>query len=808
MNRREFLQRSSVLAGAAYMTAPTFAQTLFTLGEPNLVIGIVSDIHIRGAETTDTFVHTLEYFRSQRVDGVIIAGDMADQGQEPQLQEVANAWYKVFKDNQGLDGKHTEKLFIYGNHDVEAATWGGTIGSVGAETAAAQNIGKRPAEVWKTCFKEDYSPIWMKTIKGYHFIGAHWHTGNIPGLDTFLQQHAQELGSEKPFFYIQHPHLKNTCNGPWAWGQDDGTVTKLLSNYPNAVAFSGHSHSPLTDDRDLWQGAFTSVGTASLSYLYPMPARENTYHDEGNTFKPVYQMPNMDCSKGRQGLIMRVYDNCITMERREFVYDQMLDDNWYLPWPISASEPLTFEQRGKLAPIPQFASGDKVTVTQALGKNRNGEELQQVTVHFPNVLKKRTGVRAFDFEVQVEYEWVDVRFISATKRVFSPHSLFGEAQDEGEVVCVFGLHELPTDRRYRFVVRPCECFGKKGDPICSDWIDGPIVSLSSSLLLEKQFYKTGEGIQVSFKDAPVGKDAWVGIYAAGKKPGPNDKSYAYQYTKVKDGTLSFTVQDSGEYFAVLFQDGGYTECSARIPFFVMTRDYDASAFNLTTNKTVYNVGDPIRVTLVGAPAMSKDWVGIYSEGIVPRNAKCPTYLYNARTNVTLVLNTSGTTNWTEPLPQGTYFVNYFMTDGYTEPFLRKYFVIGKPVLLRSTQQAYTTTDAVVLTYSGLSSALGGQLCLQQGTTWQPVQDLAGTEGRVDLNPQQAGEYKYCVCIDGIPVSPVVALSVTSSTSIGGDTPAADRQENQAVYRLNGTRVENERNLSRGLYIISGEKVLR
>ena len=66
---------------------------------------------------------------------------------------------------------------------------------------------------------------------------------------------------------------------------------------------------------------------------------------------------------------------------------------------------------------------------------------------------------------------MDVRFISSTKRVFSPHCYMPESHDTDEVICVFGLSELPKDFRYRFVVRPCECFGKKGDPIYTDWIE-------------------------------------------------------------------------------------------------------------------------------------------------------------------------------------------------------------------------------------------------------------------------------------------------------------------------------------------------
>lgn len=812
MNRREFIQRSTALAGAAYLGTPALADSLMTLGDPNLIIGIVSDIHIRGTETAVTFKHTLEYFRQQKVDGVIIAGDMADQGLEPQLKVVADTWYSVFPNDEGLDGKHTEKLFIYGNHDMEAYTWGSVTGSVGSETANAQGIGRHPAEVWKTHFKEDYTPIWFKTIKGYHFIGAHWHTNNIPGLETLMQQHAQELETEKPFFYIQHPHLKNTCNGPWAWGQDDGTVTRIMEKYPNAVAFSGHSHSPLTDERDLWQGKFTSIGTASLQYLYPMPARENTYQDDSN-LKPVYQMPNMDCSQGRQGMVMRVYDNCLTFERREFVYDQNVGDSWMLPWPISQSQPLTYENRGKVAPIPQFQPGDSVSLTQAQGKDRNGNSTEQVTVHFPNVLKKQGGVRAFDFEVQVEWEWLDCRFISATKRVFSPKSLFGEAQDEGEVTCVFSTGELPKDRSFRFIVRPCECFGGKGEPICSEWVrDGKIpTSMTSSLSLAKQFYKTGEEISVQFKDAPVGTDAWVGIYVHDKNPGSDSPSYAYQYTKVKDGTLTFKVSASEEYYAVLFKDGGYSECSVRVPFFVLTRDFDPAAFVMKTNKLAYNVGDPVRVSLTKAPYIAKDWVGIYSEGLVPADEKCPTWQYLSAVTGTISLNTSGSRNWTSALAAGYYFVGYFCSDGYTEPFPRKFFAIGKPAKLNTDTTSITTKDNTTVHFSGLSANLQCQLCHQaeNETVWTPLHSLSGKEGTLSLGTLDQGTHKYAICLDGTPISTTLTLQVKmdQEDSVGAVTET--NSPSAPVFRLDGSKAGTSlSSLRSGLYIVGGTKVLK
>ena len=97
----------------------------------------------------------------------------------------------------------------------------------------------------------------------------------------------------------------------------------------------------------------------------------------------------------------------------------------------------------------------------------------QTAVHFPNVLCRNAHQRAYDFEVQVEMRDEDTEKIMLTKRVMSPHFYLGESKDEDEVVCLFGEKELPTYRPIRFAVRPVECFGKKGQPIYSEWIKLP-----------------------------------------------------------------------------------------------------------------------------------------------------------------------------------------------------------------------------------------------------------------------------------------------------------------------------------------------
>ncbi|MGM9760027.1 MAG: metallophosphoesterase family protein [Parabacteroides sp.] len=475
MDRRCFLKSCALLAGAVSMDHQALAQLTPLMGEAKLKIGILSDIHIRLADQTGTLEAAFTYFRDHGVDGVLIAGDMADTGLIRQLKWVAETWERVFPKDKAPDGRHVEKLFIYGNHDLEGQNYGDLHEFVSKE--GLEEFRRKEALVhdkagnWKRIFKEKFQPIFIKEVKGYKFVGAHWGDWqHIPGMPDFMEEHRKELEGDKPFFYFQHAHPKNTCSGRWAWGQDNGDSTAALSRFPNCIAFSGHSHTILNDEMTLWQGDFISVGTSSLSYTYARGGRENTYVD-GDKEKVPAQMPVVNQSDGRQGMLMTVYEDCITLCRHEFVYGENLGKDWLIPLPLTQGEKkLTFAYRTAHAVAPEFPAGSQVHVTRGEGKDRYGEEQPQLTVHFPNVLCRNANVRAYDFEVQVEMEDEDTQKIMLTKRVMSPHFYLGEKKDDDEVICVFGRKELPSYRPVRFVVRPVECFGKKGKAIYSDWM--------------------------------------------------------------------------------------------------------------------------------------------------------------------------------------------------------------------------------------------------------------------------------------------------------------------------------------------------
>lgn len=462
-SRRDFLRLSALLAAGQAFAAPArLLAGLAPSAPPNLRIGIVSDIHVDAPKRdfrifgdTRTFVKALEYFRSRKVDGVVIAGDMADTGMRYQLEIVADAWYSVFPNDAGADGQKVEKLFIYGNHDLEGCNnWGFARRYEHKASFAKEVIANDPAKAWEDYFHEPYSPVWMKTVKGYRFVGAHWvpgHKEGVKAIEPFFAAHGAALAGERPFFYIQHPHPKDTCHLGHAWGADDGTATRVLSRFPNAVALSGHSHTPLTDESAIWQGAFTSVGTASLRFCagdFKCPVTANGYENINGTLMPKYE----GVWEARQGMLMEVFDDRLVFERRDFLRGaERLGDDWVVPLPVAASgRPFAPENNVRASAAPQFAPGAELVVQP------RGETF---VCTFPAATGV-AGVRTFDWQITCERDGV-ARF---TRHLVDYNCRNAARRAHGTVELVLAKSYFPAGTSV-LAVRPRGFNGQLGQPI-------------------------------------------------------------------------------------------------------------------------------------------------------------------------------------------------------------------------------------------------------------------------------------------------------------------------------------------------------
>ena len=458
--------------------------------KPNLRFGVVSDIHISIVDRdngkgfgVDTFVAALEWFRDQGVDAVMIPGDLADSGLLPEMEAVAAAWFKVFPDDRAPDGRHVERLFVYGNHDWDGWTYSPDLMSClypDGDSAARDKLGLDQKGHWERVWHEPFSLVWRKEVKGYSFVGAHWTAEHcigssladekgVRGVADFFGR-TTPFDSTRPFFYFQHPHLKNTCYGPWAWGHDDGEATRVLSRFPNAIAFSGHSHYSLTDERSIWQGSFTSVGASSLKYA-GLPYNEHFPAGYENTSAPQPQRHKIDPFKvmsrmdynthdGRQGLLVSVFDDHIRFERRDMIGGKSLGDDWVMPLPAAEPMPFAFASRAAAIPAPEFPKGAALDVRKSRAKTRGGKGPKDVlALSFP-AANAKAGARVLEYRVDITPDGGE----TVVKRMLAEGFYLPSDAPKANADCVFSvaLDTLPKAEVYRIRVFPVGSLGRVG----------------------------------------------------------------------------------------------------------------------------------------------------------------------------------------------------------------------------------------------------------------------------------------------------------------------------------------------------------
>ena len=470
----------------------------FTGGKPALTFGALSDVHVclapggeklRDAYDTRTLEAAFTWFRDQGVDAVLIAGDMAHSGLAGELKALADAWFKVFPNDKAPDGRRVERVFVFGNHDWSSPGRAKVV--FPDEKARNDNLlVLDPRKWWDELFHEEWTPMFEKDVKGYPFIGAHWCTGGCngkkekfsKGLKEFYAARKTPFDPAKPFFHVQHPHPRDTVHGEKVWGQDDGVAPGVLAAYSNAIAFSGHSHTSLTDERAIWQGAFTSVGCASLRNVSPntpgvlkLPGGpENARTPPGKDYaeqNAIKAMPIPELMNCRQGQLVRVYGDRVVFSRREFVSGAQLGDDLVMPLPAAEKKPFAFAPRAAKAVAPEFPADAKLAVRRTTGPLRvtkkkvgrkSAVDIWELTIPAATAAPAaRAGV----------YE-VTATGADGSAKVFAmlvEGSRFPLADPRATAPSTFRLACSRVPARGTFEVRAISCWGKKSAPLRADF---------------------------------------------------------------------------------------------------------------------------------------------------------------------------------------------------------------------------------------------------------------------------------------------------------------------------------------------------
>ena len=469
--RREFL-RTTMMTGAAALGGglPAFGAGR---GACKLRFGVISDIHfLVGPEaggfhlkTASMVEQVLRWYDARGVDAVLVTGDIADFGRRAELKKMREVWERVFPGDRGADGRHVERLFITGNHEVMARDYEGYWNEQARD------------RVWREAFDEPYEDIRVKTVKGYDFVLCGWGHSNAPaGAKKFEETLARCGAGGRLFFQAQHEPPQGTCFGNSSKDSDNGVACALMRKYPNCVAFSGHTHQVLNDERAVWQREFTSIGASSMSCTYvsggdyPPCGYENgpgAIWDRRLEYAPGVG-PAIDAQKcmgyeigqvspRRQAMLVSVFDDVLEIVRRDVTDGVDIGEPWQVPYPAKADGPFDPKKRPSLFPLAEFAAGSALTVEPRPVCLRSGAKTPGWMLRVPGGAGT-TGGKLMGYEVG---------YIRKGKY---GHVYYAAAMDYNSTRCrakttlALSASRVPPDAD-EIVVRPLDCFGRPGKPL-------------------------------------------------------------------------------------------------------------------------------------------------------------------------------------------------------------------------------------------------------------------------------------------------------------------------------------------------------
>jgi 3',5'-cyclic AMP phosphodiesterase CpdA len=285
-----------ILLGASIFIYKNYdgTKSISTEASPNtsLAFSVVGDIH----NNTDSFQTVINDMRSinSKMDALIMNGDSVDQGIDRQYEDMK----KVLSKNSSKLPKTVIKNI--GNHEF-----------------FDYDNGTNDAEDVKTFinryldFAGEKTVYHDKWVKGYHFISLGSEDGNSDTINAvkayisdeqlrwFKEKLAENYEPKKPIFVFLHQHVSSSNKG-WVGSDQSQPIIELLSQYPEVVIFTSHTHADFASSNVTSNQPFTMSHTGAVDY---------TLKQDGNG--------------GRQrvsdiyGLYVEVFENKVVIKGRD-----------------------------------------------------------------------------------------------------------------------------------------------------------------------------------------------------------------------------------------------------------------------------------------------------------------------------------------------------------------------------------------------------------------------------------------------------------------------------------------------------------
>lgn len=235
-------------------TPISFGYLIKTSEKPVAQIVVMSDIQVADRENNDEKYEN--YFDTiasifPEPDAVLSNGDMITDNWDGKGADhkILHALLQDNLDRKGMDD--TQVLMSYGNHD-----------------AYLRDVRAGYPTEW---FPDSGGGYYESDINGVHLLTVNTETyNNDTAQRDWLKGRLAEITADpaavtKPILVQGHrPATGTVMDGQAA---SNPRLTEDLSEFPQVIFFSGHSHLNINDDRSIHQRDFTSVNDASMSYI-------------------------------------------------------------------------------------------------------------------------------------------------------------------------------------------------------------------------------------------------------------------------------------------------------------------------------------------------------------------------------------------------------------------------------------------------------------------------------------------------------------------------------------------------------------
>ena len=426
--------------------------------KPILVLGVISDTHLRTMPTSGRIdrewsdkylVKALKHFRDANVDAVVHCGDFAHLGQVEEMQAHADAWNRVFPNSRASAGHEVVKLFVSGNHELLGSTYGGKGMFVrrlypDPEERARHVLASDMAGNWERIWGEKYEPVWHKVVKGFHFFGMQWGVDDVAMAD--LVDRTTGCEPPRPFFVLRHAYPPRA-------------LLACMKRHPNAVGFFGHLHYSIANWRKVFlAGGMPWIQVPSLNaHGYPGLREE----DPWLTKLKIEGMEAAGSVRARQGMVVRLYDDMMVVERCEFGEGGSLGADWVMPFGKYNPHPFSLDELKKVIGEPQFREDARLeicTCEKPVGSST-------VKIKIP-LADGRPDSRGYAYEVAVAG---DGKKLDKVVYAAGCNMGIGHEPNGGATELVIPKSDLPPGNTLTVSVRPITSLGTRGEPLAAKW---------------------------------------------------------------------------------------------------------------------------------------------------------------------------------------------------------------------------------------------------------------------------------------------------------------------------------------------------